>query len=495
MTTDIPREVYAGRESKEWYTPPEIADLARQLMGGIDLDPASIEEAQQTIRAERYYTAADDGLAQPWRGRVFLNPPYGDAIRLFVDRLLAAYESGDVSEAIAVLPARPDTRWFQPLYRYPLCFWRGRVKFNRPGKQKASSAPFPTVILYLGAQVERFCTLFGEYGQIQMPQALTPMTTDQTLTILDAAPLATALDAASVYAEQSRSAATRRAYQSDWADFTAWCAEKHAAPLPALPATVAAYIAELARAGRKPATIQRRLASISQAHQMRGHPSPAAHEAVRSVLKGIRRAHGSAQHQATAATIAIIRRMVDALPEGLAGTRDRALILVGFAGAFRRSELVGLEIRDLDFRDSGLVVTLRRSKTDQEGEGREIGIPYGSTPTTCPIRALRGWLAAACISSGPIFRGVNKGGQVAASALSDRAVALIVKRSAERAGLDPALFSGHSLRAGLATSAAERGASYHSIKQQTGHKSDRVLQRYIRRADLFRDNAASVVGL
>ena len=187
--------------------------------------------------------------------------------------------------------------------------------------------------------------------------------------------------------------------------------------------------------------------------------------------------------------------MVAGLPEGLLGIRDRALLLVGFAGAFRRSELVGLDIADLDFNHDGLTVTLRRSKTDQEGEGRKVGLPYGSNPSTCPVRSLQAWIEASAIEAGPVFRSVNRHGRLQPDRLSDKAVALVVKRRAEAAGLDPSRYAGHSLRAGLATAAANAGVSERAIMAQTGHRSVQMVRRYIRDGSLFRENAAAKVGL
>ncbi len=186
-----------------------------------------------------------------------------------------------------------------------------------------------------------------------------------------------------------------------------------------------------------------------------------------------------------------LKAMLQALPEGLLGVRDRALLLVGFAGAFRRSELVSLDVADLSFTSDGLEVTLKRSKTDQEGQGRRIGIPFGSSPHTCPVRSLRAWLDGAGIADGPVFRDVSRRGRVGAVRLSDKAVARLVKRAARAAGLDPARFSGHSLRAGLATSAAKAGKTERAIMAQTGHKSEKMVRRYIRDASLFAENAAA----
>ncbi len=296
------------------------------------------------------------------------------------------------------------------------------------------------------------------------------------------------------YAQQARAANTRRAYRADWADFTAWCRDRHLAALPAAPGTVALYLSDLAMS-RKTSTLQRRLSAISQAHKAADLETPTGHRAVRAVWSGIRRVKGTAQEAKAPAVTRDLRAMVATLPATLPGLRDRALLLLGFAGAFRRSELVGLDIADVTTTRDGLVVNLRRSKTDQEGEGRRIGIPYGSRPATCPVRAVQDWLTAAKITAGPVFRGVNRHGQVGKTRLSDRSVALIVKRAATAAGLDPARYAGHSLRAGLATSAAAAGVSERAIMAQTGHKSLPMVRRYIRDGSLFNENAAAEVGL
>ncbi len=187
--------------------------------------------------------------------------------------------------------------------------------------------------------------------------------------------------------------------------------------------------------------------------------------------------------------------MISRLPNSLLGVRDRALLLVGFSGAFRRSELVALDVADVAVTRDGLVVTIRRSKTDQEGEGRKIGIPYGSNPATCPVRALQDWLAQCGFTEGPLYRPIDRFGKVASMRLSAAAVADIVKRYAAAVGLKASDFAGHSLRSGLATSAAMGGASERSIMAQTRHRSVATVRRYIRDGSLFRENAVAVVGL
>jgi site-specific recombinase XerD len=301
-------------------------------------------------------------------------------------------------------------------------------------------------------------------------------------------------DQARDYARAAKAANTLRAYRADWRDFAAWC-DRHGRPaLPAVAETVALYLADLA-GRRKPATIGRRLTAIAQAHRAAGHEAPTGHAAVRAVWAGIRRTHGTAQDAKAPALTADVRAMVAALPDRLIDHRDRALLLLGFAGAFRRAELVGLDVADVVETADGLVVTLRRSKTDQEGAGRSIGIPYGSNPLTCPVRALRAWLERSTIAGGPLFRSVDRHGRLGAGRLSDKAVALVVKRAAAAAGLDPAKYAGHSLRAGLATAAAAANVPERVIALQTGHKSMKILRRYIRRGSLFAENAAAAVGL
>jgi integrase len=203
----------------------------------------------------------------------------------------------------------------------------------------------------------------------------------------------------------------------------------------------------------------------------------------------------AATHEAAPARIGEIRRMVAHLPNSLAGKRDRAVLLVGFASALRGSELVALNVEDMENRDEGIVLVKRRSKTDQEGVGSRVALPYGSDSETCPVRALRGWLEGAEISTGAIFRAVDRHGNVSAGRLTQRAVALIVKRSADLAGLDGDLYSAHSLRAGFVTTAAANGANERAIAAQTGHRSMEVLRRYVRHATVFTDNAATTLGL
>jgi len=303
-------------------------------------------------------------------------------------------------------------------------------------------------------------------------------------------------DAAAAYARASRAESTKRAYTTDFIAFSRWCEPQGLAPMPALPRTVALYLTALACAERKVATIERALVAISQAHKLHGVPSPRKAPEVTEVLQGIRRTIGVAPHQKDPVLIYTLRALVEPMRKDDPGdVRDRALLCLGLASGCRRSELVELDVGDLSFGDDGLEIVIRRSRTDQEGLGRKIGIPYGGRPRTCPVRAVRDWIDLSYLSEGPLFRPVNRFGKILPSRLTAQSVALIVKRWALEAGLDPMLFAGHSLRSGLATAAAKAGKSERSIMKQTGHRSVSVVRRYIRNAELFDDNAAAGIGL
>lgn len=284
----------------------------------------------------------------------------------------------------------------------------------------------------------------------------------------------------------SISESTRRAYQSDLAHFTAW-----GGSVPASAAMIAAYLAAYAEA-LSVATLVRRMATISKAHEARGFPNPCRAEVVRATLRGIKRTRGTAQQQAKPLVREDLMLALDRLGDATKDVRDRALLLLGFAGGFRRSELVSLDCGDIEHGRQGLVVTLRRSKTDQEGEGRRIGIPHGRT-RHCPAAALDAWLALSSIDGGPIFRPVDRHGHVSSERLSGEAVSLVIRDRVAAAGLNPTGFSGHSLRAGFATSAAQAGVSTLKIRAQTGHASDAMLARYIRDGELFTGNAAGAL--
>jgi integrase len=311
-----------------------------------------------------------------------------------------------------------------------------------------------------------------------------------TLATLDAATLASAeLAAALRFAAAAKAPHTRRAYAADWADFCRWTASRGASPLPCPPGLLCGYLAALAERGRNASTITRRAAAIAHQHRASGFDPPTASPAVREVLRGIRHTHGTAPAGKTPATADLVARMLAVCPDTLIGLRDRALIALGFAGAFRRSELLALEVADLTESPDGLRVVIRRSKTDPEAQGQEIAIPYGTQLR--PVEALQAWLAAAAISDGPLFRPVTKGGTVRPAPLGADGFVRALKRRAEAAGLDPAGVAGHSLRAGFLTSAAESGADALKMAEVSRHKSLDTLRCYVRRANLFKAHAGA----
>lgn len=299
---------------------------------------------------------------------------------------------------------------------------------------------------------------------------------------------------ANEYIAAAKSENTLKAYRKDWENFYQFCNVTGLTSLPADTDTVIAYLTEQAN-NHKTSTLERRIAAISQAHQAAGFTSPTSSLKVRALMQGIRRTLGTAQESKVPAVTADIKVMVASLPDELIGVRDRALLLVGFAGGFRRSELVSIDVEDIEFKREGLIINLRKSKTDQEAAGRRIGIAYGSNCDTCPVRSLKLWLEESAIISGPLFRSVNRHGNLQENRLSDKAVALIIKRAAQSAGLNPDNYSGHSLRAGMATSAAAAGVSERSIMNQTGHRSQAMVRRYIREGNLFNNNASAQLGL
>lgn len=285
----------------------------------------------------------------------------------------------------------------------------------------------------------------------------------------------------------ARSSSTRRAYRYDWNTFVSWCEAHKCASLPSSSETIAAYLTHLDQAGRSPATLERVLTSLSQAHLLAGLQSPTQSTLVREVRKGIRRTRGTAQHRASPITADHLIRMVSFCNDDPIGTRDKALLAIGFAGALRRAELVALDIEDLDFRADGIALTIRKSKTDQEGESYSLGIPFGKD--LCPVGLLRAWIDLIIDNGkGSLFRAVGKGGIVSNRRLSPQSVTLIVKRTAAAAGYDPDLFSAHSLRSGFATSAAAAGVEERRIAGHTRHQSMKILRRYIHAGELFVEN-------
>ena len=272
--------------------------------------------------------------------------------------------------------------------------------------------------------------------------------------------------------------------------FTGWCRTRGLQVMPASPETVASYLASCAMAGLSVSTIGQRAAALRYAHKLAGHEPPTSKEEVKAVLSGIRRRLGSAPaHRKEPVIAARLALLLDQCPPSLKGKRDRALLALGFAGAFRRSELVALEVSDLKSVDDGYRVLIRRSKTDQEGQGQEIAIPHGYRLR--PVEAVQAWLEASGITEGPIFRPVALAGKIGTTTLTPHAVAVLIKHYAKLAGLDPKEFSGHSLRSGFLTSAAESGASIFKMMDVSRHKSMDTLRGYVRRVDLFKEHAGS----
>lgn len=306
--------------------------------------------------------------------------------------------------------------------------------------------------------------------------------------------LAQAADDARAFASAAFAENTRIAYAGQWARFEAWCRAHELAALPAAPETVALYLASLARRGLKAASIRLATVAIGQAHVFAGQPSPRHDKAVVAVLAGIRRTLGTAQRGKAPMLGSALKPALEALPAGaggLSGLRDRALLLLGWHASSRRSELVGFDVAHVRVVPQGLELLVARSKTDQEGKGRWLPVPRAANEGLCPQRVLLGWLAAAGITEGPLFRPIDRWGKVAPRRLSGRAVAEVVKRAAALAGLDPKDFAGHSLRAGFVTDAARQGRAELAIMQITGHVSVDMLRRYFREANLWRNVASA----
>lgn len=318
-------------------------------------------------------------------------------------------------------------------------------------------------------------------------------------------------DLANEYAKNSKAKNTRLAYQSDWNDFYHWCKAKYLSVLPADPSTVAAYLSDRAtnpwmnrkgetRGPLKVSTLERRLTTISQVHKLANKPFDRQHPTIQETWKGIRNIHGVAQNRKKPILVEDLREMIENIPIEkygklhLKGLRDRAILLIGFSGAFRRSELVAICMKDIVTTRDGVVITLKRSKTDQMGEGRDIGIPYGSNPITCPVRAIRDWLIESHIEEGPLFRSIDRHGNISRKAITHHSVALMIKNNPFLKGRSE-FFSGHSLRAGFATTAAIAGVPEHMIMRQTGHKKSDTIKKYIRIGNIWKENAASKIGL
>jgi integrase len=288
------------------------------------------------------------------------------------------------------------------------------------------------------------------------------------------------------YVENALSENTRKAYRIDLDHYRAW-----GGIIPASPEIVAGYLTTYAQ-NLSIATLQRRLVSIAKAHTMQGYDDPIKTDLVKLTMRGIRRVHGKPQRQATAILKEDLTVMLSHAPDGLRGHRDKALLILGFCAALRRSELCAIKFEDLEFNAQGMILTLPRSKTDQTGQGRKIAIPYGRGKI-CPVNLVKNWIGISNIHSGSLFVSIRKGGILTGGQLSDRSIADIIKHYARKAGLEAEKYSGHSLRSGLCTSAAQHGVSSWKIKAQSGHRSDASLARYIRIGDLFTDNASAAL--
>jgi integrase len=299
------------------------------------------------------------------------------------------------------------------------------------------------------------------------------------------------------YQDAADADSTLRAYKADLGNYKAWCKDNHLTAMPATPETVGAYLAA-AGAGYSLPTLRRRVAAIARACGVAKHPLDTKHPAIRETLRGIGRKHGARPRRATALTTAEIKKLSEACGTSFVGKRDRALFLLGFAGALRRSELVGLDVAHVSWTRESMTLLIIRSKTDKEGAGAEIAIPKGEFEQTCPVTALRDWLAEAKIKTGPLFRKVTRTGKVAGRRLSTDAVRQILLKRTEQAGLkskwsEP--LSPHSMRAGFVTTAYRNGVPDEEIMGHTRHRSLTTMRSYVRRAKLSQGSPAGKVGL
>jgi len=298
--------------------------------------------------------------------------------------------------------------------------------------------------------------------------------------------------------KSSKANNTLRAYKSDFKDFGAFCAKHGLNSLPSDPKIVSIYLTHLSK-NSKISTIRRRLVSISTAHKLKGHYLDTKHPIITENLLGIKRVKGSVQKGKKPILINHLKSIVNVIDEQNAkeikNLRDRSIILVGFGGGFRRTELISIDHEDLEFVPEGLKINIRRSKTDQFGEGMIKGLPYFSNEIYCPVTSLKRWLEISKIKSGPIFRRFSKGSILTDKRLTDQSVVLLIKEYLNLAGIENKNFSGHSLRAGFATVAAESGADERSIMAMTGHKTTQMVRRYIREANIFKNNALSKIKI
>ena len=299
--------------------------------------------------------------------------------------------------------------------------------------------------------------------------------------------------------KSSKSENTIRAYKSDFNDFGLFCAQNGFKSLPTEPKIVSLYLTHLSTKDCKMSTLKRRLVSIGVVHKLKGHYLDTKHPSIIENILGIKRRKGSAQYGKKPLLISNLKTIINVIDqsknEKINQLRDRSIILIGFSGGFRRNEIVSLNYDDLEFVSEGLKITLRKSKTDQFGEGSLKGLPYFDNSNYCPVISLQKWLNISKIKSGPVFRRFIKGSKLSETRLTDQTVALLIKKYLELAGMDSRNFSGHSLRSGFATSAAESGAEERSIMAMTGHKSTEMVRRYIKEANLFKNNALNKIKI
>ena len=298
--------------------------------------------------------------------------------------------------------------------------------------------------------------------------------------------------------KSSKANNTLRAYKSDFRDFGAFCAKHGFNSMPTEPKIVSLYLTHLST-NTKISTLRRRLVSIGVVHKLKGHYLDTKHPVIIENLMGIKRKKGSIQIGKKPILINHLKKIINVIDnqkiEKIKKLRNRTLILIGFGGGFRRTELISIDYEDLDFVEEGLKITLRRSKTDQFGKGMVKGIPYFTNEKYCPVTSLKNWINLSKIKTGPIFRRFAKGSILTSNRLTDQSVVLIIKDCLNIAGIENKNFSGHSLRSGFATVAAESGADERSIMAMTGHKTTQMVRRYIKEANIFKNNALNKVKL
>ena len=299
--------------------------------------------------------------------------------------------------------------------------------------------------------------------------------------------------------KSSKADNTIRAYKSDFNDFELFCIKNEFKSLPTHPKIISLYITYLSKKDAKMSTLKRRIVSIGVIHKMKGHYLDTKHPAIIENIMGIKRRKGSIQKGKKPLLIKNLKKIINVIDENIKNEikrlRDRSIILIGFSGGFRRNEIVSLDYNDLDFMQEGLKITLRKSKTDQFGEGLIKGLPYFDNNQYCPVISISKWLEISKINSGPLFRRFKKGLGLSDNRLTDQTVALLIKEYLNLAGIDNKNYSGHSLRSGFATSAAESGAEERNIMAMTGHKSTEMVRRYIKEANLFKNNALNKIKI